>query len=147
MTTTDSSVGTKPQSGEVRQALINKLEAAESGSRELDEALKVILRPFSTEAEFQTAYAADSTAMWWVIGKDDYTTSLDAALALAERVLPGWCWEFRVDDNGADVQGAPAWWNEGLAAPDIDGVAAAAATPALALCAAILRASNPEVMK
>jgi len=73
-----------------------------------------------------------------------FTTCVTAALALASRVLPGWCWEIRTDIEGATVQAAPAWWTEGLAAPDRDGVATEAPTPALALCAAILRAKGAE---
>lgn len=70
--------------------------------------------------------------------------SLDAALALAERVLPGWAWEIRLDESGATIQAAPVWWMEGLAAPDEGGVSCSAATPALALCIAILRAKQGE---
>lgn len=66
--------------------------------------------------------------------------SLDAALALAELVLPDWAWEIRLDRGGASVQTAPAWWMEGLAAPDEGGVSCDGKTPALALCIAILKA-------
>lgn len=56
--------------------------------------------------------------------------SVDAALALAERVLPGWVW---------DVTSTGTSWI--MPASDDDRhFMASAATPALALCIAILRA-------
>jgi len=74
------------------------------------------------------------------------TTSLDAALALAERVLPGWDWKVsgpRPPIEGYDeregpphaslTRRGPLVANEGFAVAD-------AATPALALCLAILKA-------
>jgi hypothetical protein len=67
--------------------------------------------------------------------------SLDAALALAERVLPGWTWELTIDGGGV-AQGAPEMWGEGYAASDCGGVGVAAPTPALALCIAILKATH-----
>lgn len=58
--------------------------------------------------------------------------SVDAALALAERVLPGWRWSVvRTEPCEAYV------WPPEQAYADIQ---AKAVTPALAICAAILRA-------
>ncbi len=59
--------------GEGLSALIARLEAAEAGSRELDYAIKVWLEPIDD--------------YWAIRVAADWTTSLDAALALAERVL------------------------------------------------------------
>lgn len=138
--------------------LIAKLEAAEVGSRELDALMWAAFRPERIKVTgWNKPYADDSgrtqvefqlppkrTRM--VTGGMAYphaepvTTSLDAALALAERVLPEWVWEIRLDREGASVQGAPAWWNEGLVAVDQDGVDATANSPALALCGAVLKA-------
>lgn len=62
----------------------------------------------------------------------NYTASLDAAVALAERVLPGWRWA--VTSRGT------AWCNTAdLPTPSIH-LRADAATPALALCLATLKA-------
>ena len=103
-------------------ALITRLEAAGAGSIELDVAIW------------------DAMGGWSVSHPPAYSSSLDAALALAERVLPDWAWEIRLDRGGASVQTAPAWWMEGLAAPDEGGVSCDGKTPALALCIAILKA-------
>ena len=63
-----------------------------------------------------------------------YTASLDAAIALCERVLPGWSWT--VDSGYAanhQKSHAEAWTGDDEGSGD-------AATPALALCAAIIKA-------
>ena len=74
----------------------------------------------------------------------NYTASLDAALALAERVLPGW--EFGTYISRPDVHGnrqtkieARRWQD---VAPEYAFACASssARTPALALCIAILKA-------
>lgn len=57
-------------------SLIEKLEGAEVGSRGLDYAIKSWLEPID--------------AYWASRVPADWTTSPDAALALAERVLQGW---------------------------------------------------------
>ena len=65
-----------------------------------------------------------------------YTTSLDAALALAERVLPGlYMWKVEFDDEPTST---PAW---AKVYAKRDGQSFAQ-TPALALCAAILTATD-----
>lgn len=64
-------------------SLIEKLEGAEVGSRELD-----------ADVALQVGWTVHPGDNWIgphaEIAVPDYTTSLDAALALAERVLPGW---------------------------------------------------------
>jgi hypothetical protein len=62
------------------------------------------------------------------------TTSLDAALALAEWVLPGWCWMIERHKNGTATAGLHEW-NAYCEADQFT-----ANTPALALCIAIIRA-------
>ncbi len=58
-----------------------------------------------------------------------YTASLDAAVALLERVLPGWRWA--VDSNGyADVRSYSS----------MKEAFGTAQTPAIALCIAVLKA-------
>lgn len=79
-----------------------------------------------------------------------YTTSLDAALALCERVLPGWAWSLSGPDPETDERLACAAlagavrmvkldWDE-APVPDRDTHTAYAPTPALALLAAMLAA-------
>ena len=90
------------------------LEAAQEGSPELDRAV---------EAALATGAAGS-------------TTSLDRALALAERVLPGWGWS---------AGGSRGEHYARIDTPDgRDFEESYAATPALALCLAILKATNPK---
>ncbi|MGV3720618.1 MAG: hypothetical protein ACO1SX_06875 [Actinomycetota bacterium] len=124
--------------------LIDRLAKAEAGSRELDRLVGEATGQQLTDGFWR--YAARCT------------TSLDAALALADRVLPGWTWLAL----GPDKDGrCPTLCFARLASPDFDCVTweagdqwttdvlagrdatAHAATPALALCIAVLRATTP----
>jgi hypothetical protein len=99
-------------------SLIEKLEGAEVGSRELDCAIWT------------------ATGGWDHVGRPPtFSTSLDAALALAERMLPGWDWQIV---KGSEEEAYVALQPHGAAF----GHEVQAATPALALCAAILRAKQ-----
>lgn len=72
--------------------LIKRLEAAEVGSRELDRAIWYAVE-FDSRGEPSHA--------------PKYTTSLDAALALADRVLPPFRWcMYTQSGDGAKVLGA-----------------------------------------
>ena len=122
-------------------ALIARLEAAEVGSRELDAHVEVAARGFEAA---KTGLAREHWAVWRASssgivsdGATQYasapvTTSLDAALALAERVL----------GNGPCVlhRNGPSEWGFTY----VDDDTAYAATPALSVCAAILRAKQGE---
>lgn len=69
--------------------LIERLEAAGGGSRELD---AEIARLFGGQAIARFGdwdCREDGTGIWRPLPR--YSSSLDAALALAERVLPGYC--------------------------------------------------------
>ena len=120
-------------------ALIARLEAAEAGSRELDDAAwfaatgEKASYPFDDETDPHIRYG---TLAWVRLPRS--TTSLDAALALAERVLPGWVWNM-----GNDTRCWAHLWND---LPTYDGNPSMgrAATPAVALCNAILRAKQGE---
>lgn len=106
-------------------SLIERLEAAEVGSAGLS---IDVVTSLDDGGEFPTH------------GKLFVTTSLDAALALAERVLPGWSWTV----GTRDVPGCTAVIDSNGGSPILGE--AIAPTPALALCIAILRArqaSNP----
>ena len=146
------------------EGLIERLEAATVGSRELD---GVLARHFGwhrveprhtrskgggwiAPEDFMGVNSDGSPRLDGLHGTEIHrdpprlSQSLDAALALAERVLPGWVWEIRLDADGGSVQGAPVWWFEGLAAPDEGGVSADAKTAPLALCIAILNATEKD---
>jgi len=105
--------------------LIKRLEEAEVGSRELDISLAMeTTHPYGFDSEREIdAYPHP-------------TTSIDDALALAERVLPGlYMWKVEFDDEPTST---PAWAN---VYAKRDGQSFAH-TPALALCAAILKATD-----
>ena len=121
-------------------ALIAKLEAAEGGNAALDGQIYNhlgcdLIRPTMRQAPAQRRWPDKSITV-----QRKLTTSLDAALALAERVLPGWVWQLRIDKDQAEAQCDDLWWGEGYEAPDVGGTLANGSTPALALCIAILKA-------
>lgn len=148
------------------QDLIARLEAAEVGSRELDAMIWCALRPerikligvsipyrdtggrtqvlFSLPPKRAEIVTNDRTAYPHA---DPVTTSLDAALAMAERALPGWEWLLRTDPVGWMANCWAGGTEPNLGAPCFPSYAL---TPALALCIAILRAkqidtaSNPR---
>lgn len=107
--------------------LVKRLSAATVGSRELDAAVAGI---------FVHDIESDDGDFWWgPFGQQaeripDLTTSLDAALALAERVLPG-------PVNYIEIRPADGSSRVEIGWPAVSGVAA---TPALALCMTILKA-------
>lgn len=112
------------------EALIEKLSAATGPDRDIDGALVEV---FATHPPLWKRKRG-STSEW---GNDHplsswdaprYTASLDAALALVEKKLPGWDWE--VHNNGLAR----------LLSPEGNSIYANAPTPALALCLALLRA-------
>ncbi|WP_374387183.1 hypothetical protein [Brevundimonas sp.] len=117
--------------------LITKLEEAGEGSRELDALIEDVFDPLITcdgpgsHADFvgDEQFEAD-------VGH--YTTSLDAALALAERVLPDARVQMNTGTGWVRLVTTDGRYDYGFFA------AAHASTPALALCAAILRASEQE---
>jgi hypothetical protein len=134
-------------------SLINRLEAAESGSHRLSDDM------LRATGWTERRLPMDIVPYWMhdghpgvalSVAEEAVTTSLDAALALAERVLPGWDWSvsgvkepiwgYNDDREGPPRatlrRRGPLVANEGLSI-------AHASTPALALCLAILRASNP----
>lgn len=129
-------------------ALLERLEGAREGSVSLNGAIQRVLFPdalimtdpgsvgmVKRDAVFQPLKDVahlDDDVIADCTGVPAYTTSIDAALALAERVLPG-CgvglcsvgsgkWEAWIGGRGAYLTSYP--------------------TPALAICAAILRATD-----
>lgn len=107
-------------------SLIEKLEGAGEGSRELDYAIRAVVETFDD--------------YWALRVPADWTTSLDAALALAERVLPGW--RRTVEELSCGQWMSVVTGKKPEPHLSLPLHVARAATPALALCAAILRASS-----
>lgn len=136
--------------------LIARLEAAEVGSRELDAAIWAAMQPVRVKvADVWPVYGDEErTSIRFTLPPkrtetttnsvgpyrhaEPVTTSLDAALALAERVLEGWpCWGVATD--------IPGRIGAVLAKSSRDeGVTGYASTPALALVIALLRAKQGE---
>lgn len=128
--------------------LVEKLETAEVGSRELDVAIWAHLQPERVKVvEYWSCYQDPrltsvsftlppkrtervTTHEGGYLHARPVTTSLDAALALAERVLP----DAKVI---ALSRTESAGWGAG-----VNGYVAYAPTPALVLCIAICRALN-----
>jgi hypothetical protein len=117
--------------------LIARLEAAEAGARELDWLI--------ADATDHPSFARKIDGFWPPFGERSradkdvpaYSTSLDAALALASRVFPGF--------GLGMVQGSGERAKANVTPANADhGFTATASTPALALCAAILRAKGSD---
>lgn len=143
-----------PEGGLIPTELVERLEVADRGSRELDGLVEVAIR------DVQAARSGLKREHWakWRSNRDGHisdghtfydsapvTTSIDAALALAERVLPGWQWtlggpreKIAKSDDGRPfaslVRAGPEVANEGF-------VTSPGNTPAVALCIAILKAT------
>lgn len=142
--------------------LIKALEEAEKGSLVLDGRVEVAIRDVFAA---RSGLAREHWAKWrsnaagfvsdgdTTYGSDPVTTSVDAALALASRVLPGW---FPAVEPRFFIDGEVVRWKATLIRPLWDQYNPVtdewfdrienrtASTPALALCAAILRASEQE---
>ena len=124
------------------QELIARLEAAETGSLELDCEMGLFARTDGkgeVSDHFGTPCIRDAGGPY---APKPFTTSLDAALALAERVLPEWVYQIDIQSDLSWVLAAPDWWAPALGqGPEArGGQSSVAKTPALALCIAILKA-------
>lgn len=124
-------------------ALIERLEKADGPDRELDGSIHNRL--------FGTEYVRSPRSVTGFLTSSEnngcptvpaYTASIDAAVALAERVLPGSL--YRIEKLG-DGSGLPTskrgWATAGLPGEQEQ---AYAATPALAICIATLRALSAQ---
>ena len=115
--------------------LIARLEAAEAGSRSLDDEVGVALFPprwVPYPGVEGAMYNAEQQKMAWTVG---CTTSIDAAKALIERVLPGRVITLEMAGSAeAYIHGDPC-------EPTIK---AFGNTPALAMCIALLRAKEAK---
>lgn len=125
-------------------ALIARLEAAEAGSRELDEAISDAL----CDHKFRTfVYGLPNDVGMWMYEFEGHsassalrvTTSLDAALALAERLGCGrtYLLDNAIQTKSRALPTAHLWNDDGKHTGH-------ARTMPLALCIAILRAKQGE---
>lgn len=124
--------------------LIAKLSEATVGSRELD---RELAERFGWKFHGNLRFWMKPD--WWtpleaIEGLPHFTTSVDATLALIEKRLPGW------SPSIVKVLHEPVWMGE-VVSPDLDeddisevGADGSAATPALALCIAILNALQDQ---
>lgn len=127
--------------------LIAKLESASEGSRELDEQISDAL----CDSKFWTRIngLSDEQGGMWMYEFEGHapssalrvTTSIDAALALAERVLPEHWIGFQKNRGSPPTEAWSCWIAFG---GDPESIEADCATPALAICVALLRASAAE---
>jgi len=147
--------------------LISRVEAAKGPDREIDAAIWQLVLPDDYRKARGMASGlwpkngdreAEERA-WASRAARPFSRSLDAAIALCERVLPGWLWEMRQDETRgyfARVESPDfdcVTWEAGdkittdiLAGRDAN---AFAPTPALALCLALSTARQrpaPETM-
>lgn len=128
------------------ESLIERLEAASKGSREMDAEIDCVVRdrmthkllpPGFTMTRGDDAIENTSIARAPYIHRDrgpapNFTTSIDAAITL---VPEGWDYCVRGGYSGVGVV-----WVQFMASPGRDFISVEAATPALALCIAALKA-------
>ncbi len=128
----------------ILQELLKRVEAATGPDREIDTAIWLQIAPGATRSQWSYIHKAsarecfvdetrDATGRW--ITTPAYTGILDAAVGLVEKMLPGWTGH--LDFGGSQACGY-------VIRPLTEGPLlehrAFGATPALALCAALLRA-------
>jgi len=129
------------------QALLERVEAASGPDRDIDLELALIGYPHTTREHWLT----DELGRLAFGSQRRYTASLDAAVGLVEKMLPGRSWEVREQKHSSFPRaiGAQALIMSMSENETMRGDSSARAkTPALALIAALLKAmiyqSNPE---
>lgn len=126
-------------------SLIAKLAAAKEGSRELDRLV--------FDATTNGVFGPENSDLWCYSGSwasrapAHFTTSVDAALALIEKRLPGALYRMeKMGDVGRRAYGHPCWATCGLSGRQEEAVAA---TMPVAICIALLtalsRSQSPSV--
>ena len=111
-------------------SIIDRLEKATGGDRELDAAIFDIACGGLFWPENETLWVQ----VGWNRVPKAFTASLDAAIALVEKMLPGWGWMVERQPNGE----AEAWLDEFGAYAY--GRPVQGRTPAIALLIALFRA-------
>lgn len=131
--------------------LLGRVQMAAGPDRGLDEAIMALFYERRRKyigvhyvgggRSMSKVWVDPGTGKWVSTHAFDFTSSIDAAVALIERVLPGWWWIIRTAEESQNffaqigtAQG-PYDYRKGE-----NCFPARAATPALALCAALLRA-------
>lgn len=144
--------------------LITRLEAATGPDREIDLDIAVGLKiaPGGEKWERRNGRydqggsphlrenRAPDPGPWPTFSAQPYTASVDAALALLERVLPGWAG--MVSFGPSEMQRADVWGpvkeigeaEDGTPVEMRDDGDGEAPTPAIALCIAVLRALEAQ---
>lgn len=133
--------------------IIERLEKAEGPSMPLDcmvlEAVcpDVMIDSYPTAADDACVFHADAAGIDNKSPLPQFTASIDAAVALTERMLPGWIWNIEgswTDGNGKKVPSCADIYR--LNASDMDHVPYSGATPPIALLIAMFRAlqARPE---
>ena len=138
--------------------IIERLEKAEAGSRELDVHIAAALdiRPDWLITAAGKLVAFKGALLWQYKGHrgtsmnglppvecDPFTTSVDAAISLAEKVLPGaYAIEVSADPSGCGAKATH--WPKGLGGENENRSEAVSQTMALALCRAILKAKAQQ---
>lgn len=119
------------------EELVGRVEAATGPDRELDLLIAQTLVPDVVVLRRNDDDTGNEPHTYW-----EYTGSVDAALALAERVLPGWHWtvaSLHTELGSAWADVASADWIDNKPGHDAEHAEAGAATPALAIILATLR--------
>jgi len=131
--------------------LLEKIEAATGPDREIDTAIWLQMTPGATRSQWSYIHKASGRECFVDETRDEtrrlittpaYTASIDAAVGLVERMLPGRDVNLEIGNVGPDrvtdayISGADGYFEEPKT-PDAHGYGL---TPALALCAALIRA-------
>lgn len=105
--------------------LIERLEALTSPVRAVDSEISKAVRGYAFDTELRELYGPH------------YTASIDAAMTLVPEGLP-WSLNYPANDDGSrSCHGIPT-----KPTADVCGILGHAATPAIALCLAALKARN-----
>lgn len=116
--------------------LIEKLEKATGPDRELDADIAITLKLIAEREWWSVNYLSGDMI-------PAYTASIDAAVQLCERVLPGWVIDFISQDFMSVPEGyrGIGWTVEIINQVRVQGQSS---KPSIALCIAILRALQPK---
>ena len=121
--------------------LVARLEGASEGSRELDAAIADTFDPVPDQYD-------GFRGRWPFVDGSPFsdqtppvTTSLEGALALAKRVLPGWRRHLNELPPSTGLGWEATVWTD---AADLSVHPTRAPTPALAMSIAVLRAKEPQ---
>lgn len=107
--------------------IIERLEKATGPRGEIDYAIRNIVEGYDRTEGASHSYGFKE---WAWKGNEcfeldaacpQFTTSIDAAIALVERMLPGWSWLVRDDSEGAFCNISSPGLRDNLAAEWIDG--------------------------